>query len=674
MNSRVVPPSLVVSLAFLLGPNWTGESWAQGAIDGPADTGALTERDLVPWEGLGGIQLSEILFGPVTWDGDPWCDEYIELHHHAFATEAAVDLSGWAIESQSGSAYVFPEGIQIPPDTFLVVALGNCKGVPCDKWGPQAGGFYAGPGDTVPPAYKGTKATSLDEDGTIVICAFEHNNLFLGDDHDFVVLRDASGKIVDAVGYWSGGAKPYGPVYEEAVACGEWFADDFHLHTFSILVDDVGIARTSYIADLNAADEWYDGMRVGPTPGKDNDENSDDDTVLGWVIGSDGNGIPGVSVRDPITGSGTATDGNGHFELANMPPGSYDLFAEKNGYITNVRPLFHKSPHLMHRVTFGLMREDELDAASAVIDANGGVLYSSSFSATGPDWFVTFPAGALSQATAITVTALPAEDGPLSVVQLEDQYIGDNQYRIVERLRSFEFQPEGLVFPSGLEPIVVSRYDGDEPVEPGDQVRVISVTGYQVQVESPGVVIDGGGTLHVQVSIPHFSEYGMITAVNGWDSSDGVYAPGPITYDSNGDGKLNSLDQRECVELCPGQSDDISFEKEVCTKTWSSSTGTLGGSISAKSGQLVKFIANVKGTVHGQKESSEGTENQVCWTVSTKKHVEYTGDEGPPPDKQEVCVYARFQKMLVWFPGGGFAEILMPDGTGVTVEVIGHCE
>lgn len=669
---------------------------------------------------VGGVVISELMFGLNHWDGNGFDDQYIECHYNAPLTDLPIELSGWSLQTQSGRMFVFPQGTVVPPDTFFYVRFGAYRIHGCS---PCGDGYYGGPGDVVPtqaPAQPGagqhlttgTAGTAIADPfsaltgpcpGTLQICATWFDNNFLDPDRDFVVLRRSDGTIQDAVGYWSGTQRPFGALHSESAAAGEWSLSSFHLHTFWLGYADTGIARESYCSDTNRPTDWHDGMRVGPTPGKDNDANAGDARVTGLVVDMNGDAVVGASVAAhlPAGDVTSITDVDGVFVLEGLPAGSFEVSARAAGFLDGTMAVLFKSPHRSSNgLRIELQSPNSANSAEGVIGPMGGTLVGPG---ADPKWRLEFPPNAIAAPALVRVTEVAAEVASTSVSHFEAFKVpGTNVFRFAERLRAFHFEPEGLVFPANAQPLLISVYDGQPDASPGDSVTMIAISTGVASIEPPGqLVLGASGSLEVRASIPHFSEWGPIHPINqNGTVGGGFYQVGPMTTDYNGDGKSDAMDDvqsgsgRVCASgLCPGDAPKVNYRTEAEVTITDGSGWKAGVEAEAESGKLAKLIlkAKLKGNYEYNSSSSQSDTIKVTIEMEVVLAYDLLVPEPPErPDMERKCAVVEWQIIKVATPGAGGipmvfnpetqqwelesdVRMMVPIGICFTRDVVGHC-
>jgi outer membrane receptor protein involved in Fe transport len=90
-------------------------------------------------------------------------------------------------------------------------------------------------------------------------------------------------------------------------------------------------------------------------------------TLRGTVASRiDGRGVSGARVLLPELSRGGITEPDGTFEIADLPPGSYDVQVRYFNYSTNERPVQLRAGHVT-RATF-LLEQDVLEVAELVVE------------------------------------------------------------------------------------------------------------------------------------------------------------------------------------------------------------------------------------------------------------------------------------------------------------------
>ncbi len=160
----------------------------------------------------GSILLSEVYYAVDTAYGTKPTNEWIEIYN---GTQAAVNVGGWKVED-SFTFDTIPSGTILSPGKFLVIAATSTTRT---LWG-------------------------ISTDSFVSLGSFIGDGLANGGDR--VVLKNASGAIVDAVS-WGTNTSTFKP---------------------SAVVVPYGhsLARGSLTSDTNTASDWVD--RTIPTPGK----------------------------------------------------------------------------------------------------------------------------------------------------------------------------------------------------------------------------------------------------------------------------------------------------------------------------------------------------------------------------------------------------------------------
>ena len=127
-----------------------------------------TSNNRVTWTVVGGVRpgavvVNEVMVSPA--EGDP---EWVELHNRS---ERTLDVTGWRIQDAKSAGEVFGrEPLQLQPDAYLVVAE-------------DVDGFYSRFGDRTVQVVAPERWFRLNNSG------------------DVVVVRDATGAIVDRMAY-----------------------------------------------------------------------------------------------------------------------------------------------------------------------------------------------------------------------------------------------------------------------------------------------------------------------------------------------------------------------------------------------------------------------------------------------------------------------------------------
>ena len=160
----------------------------------------------------GRVLLSEVYYAVDTAHGAKPQNEWVEIYN---GTSLAVNVGGWKVEDTLTSD-VIPAGTIVPSGKFYVIAATSTTRA-----------LWSIPTDTF------VSIGSSIGDG-------------LGSGGDRVLLRNASGVVVDAVS-WGTNATVFSP---------------------AAIVVPYGhaLARTSLVNDTNSASDWID--RTTPTPGK----------------------------------------------------------------------------------------------------------------------------------------------------------------------------------------------------------------------------------------------------------------------------------------------------------------------------------------------------------------------------------------------------------------------
>ncbi|PKP18748.1 MAG: TonB-dependent receptor, partial [Bacteroidetes bacterium HGW-Bacteroidetes-22] len=92
-----------------------------------------------------------------------------------------------------------------------------------------------------------------------------------------------------------------------------------------------------------------------------------DADIVGHVL-CEGNHIPGITIHLKGTGRGTSTDQTGHYNLNNLPVGSYILRAQGIGYTAQEKPVELKAGTTIE-VHFEL-QTDLIDLDQVVVSAS----------------------------------------------------------------------------------------------------------------------------------------------------------------------------------------------------------------------------------------------------------------------------------------------------------------
>ena len=218
ISPLIIYTGIAMTMLGSSGPAAPAASLTQGP-GGPSNRGPLSPptppspppTPIPPAPG-GSMLLSEVYYAVDTAHGTKPTNEWIEIYN---GTQAAVNVGGWKVED-SFTFDTIPQGIIVSPGKSLVIAATSTTRT---LWG-------------------------IPTDSFISLGSSIGNGLANGGDR--IVLKNASGAIVDAVS-WGTNTSIFKP---------------------SAVVVPYGhsLARGSLTSDTNNASDWVD--RTTPTPGK----------------------------------------------------------------------------------------------------------------------------------------------------------------------------------------------------------------------------------------------------------------------------------------------------------------------------------------------------------------------------------------------------------------------
>jgi len=620
---------------------------------------------------FGGLVISEFVTVPNASVGVAK-GEFVELYNREDPRGLGHrDVSGWSLELFSGPSFVLPAGTVIPARGYLVIDFSD--------------GTVAA---EVRPEYRTPVVTAERSPGVSYRNDFFENPA--ADGHrDLLILRDGQGAIRDAVS-WN--RDPFGnPIrggrMAEAVQAGEWKKGDVIYDTFDPALGDIGFARAGNNAEMGVdrdiADDWAQGNDAGPTPGTDHAWTGFEGNVGGKIWTPAGSPIPGAVVSIPALGKSVVTDVQGLFTISDVPPGSYDVRVQAQGFVTTWGPILDKNPHHALHFGFTLQRVDPATTVTATLGPAGGTLQEPNFS-------IEFPAGFLAGDTQVTATWIPGGLHSLGVGSRQLQVGPDHLLPILDAAGGLDVHPH-LTSASGAAARVRLLFEDQDftNAQPGSVVHAESI-GDDGSVETlpDGTLVAVGGGLMTESLVTHFSSMNHFVPVHDRDGHKLSLRGGSFSADVDGDGDSDFHDAEVSIKnvhceggFCPLTAAQTIKLSATVTASRLSGDGTSNTTaISGGTGKLMSEI--VQGKAGWKHKTTHHDSSQETFEVTYTEEKVFKYDLNPPvplepPDEEMICSIPVYHLMDVVKHGkkgrSVVAKIKVPVGFTFVKKVTGHC-